>query len=203
MIVGHCRQCSHSGAAFSGRYSNHTIAPRPTLLQSSIFECHAARTDTLIRSSISHKIVENDRELGWKEGWLLIPKFTDAGGAGDFQSWKNLVDLFEPALSIKECVVRDNLGYIIRSTLVKQYLKHSPRYTPSHYKLLRCRLPFDPCRLSSVMSRIVTGHASPAIRSHFKFWLVNLSATSSGLEGGYKMEAPLYPLTSRSGGIHH
>lgn len=45
------------------------------------------------------------RDRGWQEGWLLVPELLDAGNAGDFAAWKGLVDLYEPAMSVRECVV--------------------------------------------------------------------------------------------------
>ena len=45
------------------------------------------------------------RERGWRDGWLLVPELSDAGDTGDFAAWREIVDLYEPAMSVRECVV--------------------------------------------------------------------------------------------------
>ena len=98
---GRCRQPSHLSSSAGGALRSAGLRPaeddalRP-------LSTWPPQEDAFPRPQSRAKEV---RERGWQDGWLLVPELMDAGEAGDFAAWREIVDLYEPAMSVRECVV--------------------------------------------------------------------------------------------------
>jgi hypothetical protein len=58
------------------------------------------------RSSTLRSSYVDVRDKGWREGWFLVTMLDEAGKRGDLRAWKSILDLYQSAMTARECVVR-------------------------------------------------------------------------------------------------
>ncbi|GAX81437.1 hypothetical protein CEUSTIGMA_g8867.t1 [Chlamydomonas eustigma] len=77
------------------------------------------------------------RDKGWREGWLLVTELDEAGKRGDLRTWKLVLDLYQSAMTARECVVAYRALLFLSQSSHNRALLRSPTYKGTCWGLSR------------------------------------------------------------------